>query len=164
MRVVSDSSPLITLTRIGQIDLLPALHRTITISTQVYDEIVVAGAGLAGSSEIAAAKWIEVRPLDESSGLSTAARLGIGVGELSTIILGRELKADLILMDDMRARRAARQEGLCVLGCVGILQDAFNRKLLPDLRNVYRRLLASGAYVDRKILEASLKALSLPPL
>jgi uncharacterized protein len=119
VRVVSDSSPLITLSRIGQIDLLPALHRTITISIQVYDEIVVAGAGLAGSSEIAAAKWIEVRPVGESSGLSTAAReeIGIGVGELSTIILGRELKAHLILMDDMRARRAARREGLSVLGC-----------------------------------------------
>ena len=165
MKVVSDSSPLITLAKIGTIELLPKLYRTIIISSQVYREVVVTGAGLAGSSEISKAKWIQVQPVELSS-LSAAARQrsGIGEGELSTIVLARRLKAERVLIDDMRARRVAQREGMAVLGCIGVLEDAFNMKLLSDLRGVYLRLLASGAYVERKILEASLEGLGLPPL
>jgi predicted nucleic acid-binding protein len=79
-------------------------------------------------------------------------------------MLGRELKADVVLIDDMKARKLAQEEGLAVLGCVGVLQDAFGLKLLSDLTGVYRELLASGAYVDRALLENILKILNLPPL
>ncbi len=53
-------------------------------------------------------------------------------------MLGQELKADIVLIDDMKARKVAREEGLAVLGCVGVLQDAFGLKLLPDLPEAYR--------------------------
>ncbi|MBI3646323.1 MAG: DUF3368 domain-containing protein, partial [Acidobacteriales bacterium] len=46
MRVVSDSSPLITLAKIGRLELLPQLYQAITITPEVYAEVVVSGAGL----------------------------------------------------------------------------------------------------------------------
>jgi predicted nucleic acid-binding protein len=70
----------------------------------------------------------------------------------------------LVLIDDIKARKVAQQQGLVVLGCVGVLEDAFGLQLLADLPQAYRQLLSSGAYVDPKILENSLKALKLPPL
>jgi len=51
-----------------------------------------------------------------------------------------------------------------VLGCVGVLHDAFGLKLICDLPEAYRQLLASGAYVDRLLLENILKILNLPPM
>ena len=51
-----------------------------------------------------------------------------------------------------------------MLGFVGILEDAFGNGLLTDLRLAYQLLLTSGAYVDPKILENSLKSLNLPLL
>jgi predicted nucleic acid-binding protein len=48
-------------------------------------------------------------------------------------------------MDDVKARRVAQEEGLAVIGSVGILENAFSSKLFPDLRDAYRQLLASGA-------------------
>ena len=165
MTVLSDSSPLITLSKIGFLDLLPQLYKTITITPEVFDEVVVSGAGLAGAAQISAAKWIHVKPVQSQASLSTAQqRFGLGVGELSTIILGRELKADVVLIDDMKARKVAQGEGLTVLGCVGVLHDAFGLKLFSDLPAAYRQLLASGAYVDRMLLEKILKMLNLPPL
>jgi predicted nucleic acid-binding protein len=74
-------------------------------------------------------------------------RLGLGIGELSVIILGQELKADVLLMDDMKARKLAQEEGLQVLGCVGVLNDAFGLKLVSDLPEAYRQLLGLGAEV-----------------
>ena len=64
------------------------------------------------------------------------------MGEVSIIKLAHELKADVLLMDDLKARKHAGEEGLTVLGCMGVLHDAFGLKLLPDLREAYRRLLS----------------------
>ena len=165
MTVLSDSSPLITLAKIGHLDLLPQLYETVTITPEVYAEVVVSGAGLAGSSQIPAAKWIDVKPVRKPANLAAAQqRFGLGIGELSVMMLGQELKADVLLIDDMKARKLAQEEGLAVLGCVGVLYDAFGLKLVSDLPESYRQLLASGAYVDRDLLENILKILNLPPL
>jgi predicted nucleic acid-binding protein len=47
--VASDSSPLIALAKIDCFSLLQKLYGQIVISSEVYAEVVVAGAGLAGS-------------------------------------------------------------------------------------------------------------------
>jgi predicted nucleic acid-binding protein len=163
--VLSDSSPLINLAKLGRLDLLPALYKTVTVTHEVYAEVVVNGAGMAGSSQISGAAWIDVRNVAKHSDLSAARqRVGLGVGELSVIILAQELRADLLLVDDRDARRAARQEGLAVLGCVGILHEPFDQELLSDLRDCYLRLLASGAYIDPRLLDGILTSRNLPPI
>ena len=165
MTVVSDASPLITLAKIGRLDLLNRLYRTIVITPQVYEEVVVKGAGLAGSAEIAACEWIEVKPIQNVTALAAAQqKFGLGIGETSAIILGQEIGADLVLIDEIKARKAAREQGLGVLGCVGLLEQAFGSHLLPDLAQVYRELVSCGAYIDRHILENSLNAMKLPPM
>jgi predicted nucleic acid-binding protein len=52
---VSDSSPLIALSRIGCLDLLAQLFKTVHISAQVYDEVVTAGGGRPGAESVALA-------------------------------------------------------------------------------------------------------------
>jgi predicted nucleic acid-binding protein len=127
--------------------------------------VVTEGAGLAGSREIAEAKWIRVRPVKDTVSLSSEQkRSGLGIGELSAIALSQSLAADLLLIDDAKARKKAQEAGLAVLGSVGVLRHAFELGLLTDLNNAYRQLLAAGAYVDRAILERSLQILKLPPL
>jgi len=86
--VVSDASPLITLAKIGRLDLLRQLYQTIAITAEVYDEVVVRGAGLAGSTEIAASKWINIARIQNATDLTVAQqKYGLGIGELSVIIL-----------------------------------------------------------------------------
>ena len=165
MTVVSDSSPLITLAKIGRLSLLPQLYQAIMITPQVYDEVVVSGAGLAGSAEVAISKWIDIRSVKNPADLAVARQeFGLGIGELSAIRLGMEANADLVLIDEVKARKIATEHGLAILGCVGILEDAFSLRLLSDLTQAYRQLLSTGAYVDPKILESSLRAMRLPPL
>jgi predicted nucleic acid-binding protein len=163
--VVSDASPLITLAKIGRLELLSQLYKTIVITAEVYDEVVNRGAGLAGSTEIPASKWINVKLIQNATDLSVAQqKFALGIGELSTIILGKEVDAELLLIDEVKARRVAQEQGLVVIGSVGILEAGFSSNLVSDLREAYRQLLASGAYVDPKILENSLKAVNLLPL
>ena len=69
MTVVSDSSPIVILTKLGSFDLLNRLLPCVYISAEVHHEVVVAGAGLPGAAEVSNAKWIEVKQLQNRASL-----------------------------------------------------------------------------------------------
>jgi predicted nucleic acid-binding protein len=122
--VVADSSPLVILAKLGCFDLLNRVFSRLCISSEVHHEVVVAGVGLPGASEVAKAGWIEVKTLQNQADLLVAQQnYALGVGELSTILPGKELRADAVLLDDYNARKLARAEGLQVRGSVGLLEQ-----------------------------------------
>jgi len=162
--VVADSSPLVILAKLGCFDLLNKLFRRLDISAEVYHEVVVAGAGLPGATEVANAKWVEVRNLQNQADLLAAQQnYALGVGELSTILLGKELHASAVLLDDYKARKLATAEGLQVRGSVGLLETFYLRGYLTDLRATFRQLL-TDSYIDQRFLDRRLRALGLPLL
>jgi predicted nucleic acid-binding protein len=94
--VVADSSPLIALAKIGCLDLLKNPYPQLCISREVYAEIVVDGAGMPGADHVANSDWIEVKPIQSLAGLIEASlKHRLGLGELSTILLGNELRAEI---------------------------------------------------------------------
>jgi len=107
VKIVADSSPLITLAKISQLEILPSLYGSILITPEVYGEVAVAGAGPAGAAETTTAKWIEVHPLKDAARLAGAQQeLGLAMGEVSVILLAIELDADaLIWMIALAAER-----------------------------------------------------------
>ena len=164
MTAVADSSPLIILARIDCFDLLNLLFSHLYISTEVHHEVVVLGAGLPGALEVEKAEWIEVKTLQSQSGLSAAQqKYALGLGELSTILLAKEIHAPVVLLDDYNARNLAKSEGLQVRGSVGLLEALYLRGHLADLRSAFRQLLAHS-YIDQRLLDLRLHALGLPPL
>ncbi len=93
MIVVSDTSPIINLARIGQLDLLRQLYGTIIIPEAVYKEIVVAGVGRAGAEEVKDASWLEVRPVVNVT-LSTQLKQSLHGGEAEAVALTIEAHAE----------------------------------------------------------------------
>ncbi len=165
MTAVTDSSPLVILTKLGCLDFLNRIFARVYISPEVQYEVVIAGAGLPGASEVSKAEWIEVKSLQSPAGLDSAQRkYGLGPGEMSTILLARELGANPVLLDDYRARKLAKAEGLEILGSVGLLETFYVRGYLTDLRSAFRQLLAQNVYIDQRLLDRRLRALGLPPL
>jgi predicted nucleic acid-binding protein len=61
VKVVANATPLIALSLIGELDLLPRIFDEILIPSAVYDEIVVKGAGRPGSEAVSAATWLQVQ-------------------------------------------------------------------------------------------------------
>jgi len=163
--VVSDSSPLIVLAKINSFSLLQKLYVKIVISSEVYEEVVVAGAGLAGATDTSESSWIEVRQVDNPADLTMAQnKTGLGLGELSTMLLAKQIRADLIILDDLGARKLAKKQGLKVQGCVAILEAGFRKGYLSDLREAYLQMLKQGVYLNRQLLNLSLKSFNLPPV
>ena len=62
MIVVSNSSPLIALSRIGRLDILASFYERILVPAEVHHEVTVDGRGLPGAEEVRSAIWIEVAP------------------------------------------------------------------------------------------------------
>ena len=165
MTVVADSSPLVILTKLVCFDRLNQLFPRVYISPEVHYEVVIAGAGLPGASEVSKAEWIQVKAVQNPAGLYAAQRkYGLGPGEMSTILLAKELGANPVLLDDYRARKLARAEGLEILGSVGLLETLYLRRYLTDLRSAFRQLLAHNVYIDQRLLDRRPRSLGLPPL
>jgi predicted nucleic acid-binding protein len=162
--VVADSSPLVILAKLGCFNFLNRLFPLLYISTEVHREVVVAGAGLPGALEVANAKWIEVKQLQNPAALLSAQEEhALGLGELSTILLGKEVQADALLLDDYHARKLAKAEGFRVRGSVGLLETFYLEGYLTDLRAAFQQL-RKHSYIDQRLLDLRLRALGLPPL
>lgn len=165
MKVVADASPLIVLAKIRYFDLLPKLYPHVFISEAVYAEVVVAGAGLPGAFQVANAEWIEVKQMQHPSNLTALqARFGLGLGELSTILLAKEIGATMVLIDDAQGRHLAKERGLEVRGTVGILENLFRRLEIDDLRAAFEKLLVHQVHLDRDLLNRRLHLFGLPAL
>lgn len=106
-----------------------------------------------------------MKPLRNQADLLAAQeRYPLGLGEISSILLGKEIQADEILFDDYNAQKLARVEGFHIRLSVGLLETFYSRGELTDLRSVFRRLLEHSYYVDPRLLDHRLRSLGLPPL
>ncbi|MCL0074398.1 DUF3368 domain-containing protein [Dehalococcoidia bacterium] len=118
LKVVSNSSPLIHLGKIGLLDLLAEQFNQILIPRAVWQEAVEEGGDEPDAKAIAAASWIKVQDIPSSPLLTTLMAL-LDKGEAEAIALAMEIGAGLILLDESDARRIAglyniRKTGLLV--------------------------------------------------
>jgi len=151
--VVPDAGPLIYLGGAGHLDILPALYSEVVVPRIVFDEIVVAGAGLTGAREVERASWLRVEDVPQDPSLLAI----LDRGEAAAIPLAERLGA-LLLADDARAREVARKRGLRVVGTLGVLLVAKRGGLLAAISPVMLRMEALGMFVSAQLREAVLRA------
>ena len=131
--IVSNSSPLMNLAIIGQLDILNKLFGNITIPDEVWQELVVDGEGKLGSGEIAEASWIKRSSIDNIA-LFQLLKRSLDIGEAAAITLAIEKNANLILLDEIDARSMSEIYNLPKTGVIGILMRAKNRHLIKEIK------------------------------
>ena len=117
MIVVSNATPLIALAKINHLHLLQRFFVTVLIPQAVHEEVVRAGVGRPGSREVRQADWIQLRTVSDETRVAYL-RAELDPGEAEVLVLGEEVSADLLLVDEPKARLAA---GLLDLRCVGAI-------------------------------------------
>lgn len=154
MPVVSNSSPLILLARVGRLGLLREVFNEVLVPDAVWHEVVAQGAGRSGEVAVAGTPWIQRQSVLEKAPPMHA----LGAGEADAIALALNLGLPLLL-DDRDARRVARARGLLVYGSGGVLILARDAGLLSLVRPVLDDLRAAGLYLSdgayREILRAA---------
>ena len=163
MIVVSNASPLITLARAELLYVVPSLFESLFISPQVQQEI--AERNRAGAEAFHSSAWLNVVSLNNPTELAEfVSRTGLGLGELSTILLAQQLNADAAIIDERRARTLAATKSIGLLGTIGLLELCFKKGSVQDLRKAYLQLLEAGMYVTPEILNQSLQSFELRPI
>ena len=153
MIVLSDTSPLNYLVLIGHVDVLPALFGEVIVPEAVRDELQSSGAPAVVKQWMSnPPAWCIVR-----SAAHLIENIKLGIGEVEAISLAIELHADLLLMDDRAARRAAESRGLSIAGTINILEAAAERELI-DLRTAIANLRQTNFHIAERILARALDA------
>jgi predicted nucleic acid-binding protein len=138
VKVVADTSPLCYLLLIDQIDLLPELYGRVLIPEAVAAELAHTGAARRLQEWIARPpSWLEIREAPPPS----AELSRLDAGEREAIALAEGIAADLVILDERKARQIALERGLSVTGLLGILTVAAERDLvgLPEIINRLRQ-------------------------
>ena len=155
-KVVSNSSPLIHLAKIGKLNLLKYLFSEIIVPETVYKECVVEGGNRNDAVKIAEARWMKVQKIKDEN-LKRALMMELDEGESEAIVLALEESADLILLDDYDARRVARSFGLKVSGTIGILIKAKREGNIKSLKDEIEKLMKTGFWIGRELFERLLR-------
>ena len=71
--------------------------------------------------------WLTIQAVNQPSDESLDL---LDPGERAAILLAQELNADLLLLDEMKARRTATERGLAISGILGILDRSATQKLI----------------------------------
>ncbi|HEY9638379.1 MAG TPA: DUF3368 domain-containing protein [Coleofasciculaceae cyanobacterium] len=150
MIIVSNTSPINYLILIGHINLLPELFQQIIIPQAVYSELSDASAPSPVQTWIATPPdWLKIQPVSQPS---DAILDLLDPGEREAILLAQELNADLLLLDDMKARRTATERGLAITGILGILDQAATMKLI-DLPTAVQNLQNTSFWASESLFQ-----------
>ena len=156
MIVVSNTTPILSLYKIGRLSLLPSLFDTIIVPKAVYNEIAVLGRGKQGHEAIDTASYIHIKDVQNILAVNLL-RAQLDYGEAEVIVLAREIEADVLLLDEKKARRIAQANAQPVIGTIGILQAAKDKGLIPDMKTPLDDLIAHGIWIDRNLYQLVLK-------
>lgn len=139
MIVVSNTSPLIFLSSIDMLELLNHEFGEVQIPEAVYREFTV--------YEEMIKPWIKTKKINNNL-FATVLTTTLGDGEAEAIVLAKEIKADLLLMDDLAGRRLAKAYGLNVIGTVGFLKVMHKKGIIKEFKSVLDSLINNGLWID----------------
>lgn len=160
MIVVSDASPLISLAATGYLEILKQLYEQVIIPEAVSQEITGSTPDLPGASEVQTLEWIIAQSVQDHV-VVRALQGELDAGEAEAIALAVELQADLLLIDERRARVVATRLGLNV---VGVLVEAKHKSLIPHLKPILDELITrAGFRVSPQLYERVLQAVGESP-
>jgi predicted nucleic acid-binding protein len=160
--VVSDSTALIWLSKVGKIDLLKTLYGEVYIPEEVYQEVVVRGLG-EGFSDALVIKdsvdkgWVIVKKLDEEQ----AKRCRILIdhakelhrGEAQAILIAQKEEAPL-LMDESCGRAFAEAWGLKVHGTLYVILRGLHERIISreEATDTINTLVEKGFRIEPSLI------------
>ncbi|MEO8233206.1 MAG: DUF3368 domain-containing protein [Ignavibacteriota bacterium] len=145
--VIADTSCLIVLNKIDQLDLLKDLYQSVLTTQDIQNEF---GEFLPS--------WIEIKVLKDKT-RQLILELQIDKGESSAIALALEINHSTLIIDDFKARKIAEQLGLKITGTLGVLLKAKQQGLIKLVLPFVEQLKLNGFRISDE-LESEIKSLS----
>ena len=149
MIIASNTSPILNLAVVGELELLNKLYGKIIISEAVSDEIKSIGSLPPEFKDLGRFPWIEVQAVKDLS-LVKILLFELDFGEAHAIAQAVENRADILLIDERLGRRIAGRLGINCIGLLAVLIEAKRRMMIPSVKPILDRLISkAGFWVGR---------------
>lgn len=145
MIIVSNTSPISNLAKVGQINLLKQLYKTVLIPTAVHDELLDERAGETVVKAVKSAIWLKIQPVQNQE-LVNELRNIINLGEAEAIALATEVNASRLLIDERLGRQVAINQGLRIIGVFGVLLSAKQQGLITGVKPIMDDLISQANF------------------
>jgi len=153
MLIVADSSALIALAVCDGLDVLLRVYDDVRVPRAVYEEVVM-------QEKLEAAKleaFLTGRVVEVDTARMVLAAGGLGQGELEAMALYKQLSADALLIDDLRARTIAEHNHIICIGALGTLllakQNGYIKKIAPYLQKFKLSSIHYGDSLLAKVMK-----------
>lgn len=144
--VIADTSCLIVLTKIGELDVLRRLYDTVLTTPVVAAEF---GRPLP--------EWMRLESARNARQEQELARQ-LDAGESSAIALGLERPNSTVILDDYKARQVAERLGVQLTGTLGVLIRATKKGVVPALRPLLNLVRETDFRFSRELEALALQA------
>lgn len=154
--VISDTTAIIYLSKIGALHLLESLFKIIYIPQAVFDELTRHGDELPGAIEVKSYPWIKTEKVKSISEAISCFGNPLDPGETEAIALALELNAALLIIDEKEGRKEASAQGITITGMLGIILKAKEKGLIPIVQPYLDRLMTSNFKLNPKLYRSVL--------
>lgn len=138
--VISDASCLIVLSKIGKLDLLYLLYGQVYITPEIEQEF---GEDLPS--------WMIVETVQDKA-CQKRLETRLDVGEASAIALALEKKDSLVILDDLKARKLAKQLNLVLTGTLGVVSKAKERGYCEKIKPIIQKIGQSNFRISPQVM------------
>lgn len=130
--VVVNSTPIIALSVTNKLHLLKDLYGEIIIPKAVLDEVMVKKDSVSQRVLARAKDWIITKTITNNDA-KKFFKVQLHEGEVEVMLLGKELEADLLVIDDCTAREYAKYLDFKITGTLGVILRAKEKGSLKRL-------------------------------
>ncbi len=152
MKVVANTTPIISLASIGHLDLLAKLFGKIIIAEAVYQELKAKPAY--GHDQIDC-DFIEVQAI-QGKLYKQLLLSQLDSGEAETIILAKETQADFVIIDENIGYQFARNAGLTPIRTLSLLLNAKEKGHVPLVKPLMDDMMEKGRWYSQAVYRAFL--------
>lgn len=152
MIVVSDTTAISNLVQIGKLNLLQTLYGEVIIPESVYKELQILIDLNIVSKEDLRKNWIKSKQVKDNSEVNKLLDR-LDIGESQAIIMGIELSADYLLIDEKKGRLVALENNINIIGTLGVLIEARSKNMITSVQEEMDKLRHIGFWISDNLYQ-----------
>jgi predicted nucleic acid-binding protein len=137
--ILSDTSCLILLEKIGELEVLHELFGAVITTPEVAAEF-----------GLPLPVWVTVKPVVNRK-YQSIIEASVDQGEASAIALAVEYDDCLLIIDDLKGRKFAQQIGLSITGTFGVLLEAKRAGVVPLMKPLLEKIKQTNFRLSAKL-------------
>lgn len=137
--IISDTSCLIILSKIGELNLLKEVYGNISTTSDIAAEF---------GEELP--YWIEIQQVKDLH-KQQLLEMQIDKGESSAIALALETESSFVILDDHKARQIAERLGINYAGTIGIIIKAKISGIIPSIKPILEKIKQTNFRISTEL-------------